>query len=211
MKLFHKLAAIKLPGIKTRKREAKKLFAKAVQYHSAFHQRIKLAKADMINAGFNFLQAKAGFEHGDWEAQCKLYEKEISFRTIQRYMQFAELTTQWIMHNNPGVKDLEKIRALAINAVMVSPKSMVEIMREIGELIKFGGYFSEDYEQKKKEKLLGDDQIEFDFSEAGETLKLICSPKVKLPDDVTALEELQGTLKSAELRVAKKIKEVKGQ
>lgn len=212
MKLFDALAKKQLPVLHTQKRDAEKLFARGVKHHMAFDGAIKSARREAIEAGFDFLQAKAGFEHGDWMKQCAVYEKEISDRTIRSYMQLADLSWRWVLYKNPKVKDIDEIKKLAIEMVLVSPKPLVELCRELGHVLKFGGYFEEDYQEKKKKNLLGG-QIEFDFTAAESTLRMICDPKVALKfpdgaDEVEKLTELQGTLKSASLRISHRLKEL---
>jgi len=167
----------------------------------------------MMTCGFDFIQAKAGFDHGEWERQCQIYADKIPLRTIQHYMRLADLSWRWVLHKHPKVKDIEEVKRLAIEMVVVSPKPIVELMREMGHMLKFGGYFEEDYQEKKKRNLLGDGQIEFDFTAAENTLRMICDPKVSLKfpegtNEVEALTELQGTLKSAAMRVSHRIREL---
>lgn len=204
MKLFDTLSAKQLPVLRVQKRDAEKHFIAGVKNSVVFNSTMLAARKAAVDAGFEFLLAKAGFEHGDWGRQCELYKDKISVRSIQSYMQLADLSWRWVLYKNPKVKTVEEARKLAIEMVMVSPKPLVELCRELGHVLKFGGYFEEDYQDKKKRKLLGG-QIEFDFTAAASTLDTLCADNVtfKFPEDVDRVEALTGLKAKCQLAITR--------
>jgi hypothetical protein len=114
---------------------------------------------------------------------------------------------KYALVKHPDLASLEEIRAKYDQLPTPVSAGMVLDMRESDLLRSWGEYYPEDYAEKKKAKLLG--QFEFDFEDVFGGLQRLCNPKAELPEDAEKLEELVGTLKSAAIRVERKIKELK--
>lgn len=162
MKLIQKVNAVPLPEIITAKKEAQRLFQSALEKHDAFNVSMKKARREAVEAGFYFLRARKAFEHGEWSEFVFLFKGRIAERTVRFYVELASQSIQWVLYKNPTLKDLDKIRELAVEMVMLSPRPLIELCRELGHMMKFGGYFLEDYEHKKKKASVG--QLELNFA-----------------------------------------------
>ena len=191
---------------------ADKWMLEGVREHEQFQRAFQSAKEHALNAGIFFQSAQANFEHGEWDNFIAGYSHKISRATIYRYLQFAQEVLEWAKSENPKLVGMEKLSAAAREMVLQSPKGLVALCRELKLMRKFGEYDEVKYRARK---LLGDGgaQIEFEFEAAEKTLQMLCDPKVhfKFPegtDEAVALTELQGTLKSASLRVSSRLREL---
>jgi hypothetical protein len=210
MKLNTKLEVVaELPKPKMGHREAVRMFAKAVSESGSYLKHLRAAKDAYVNCCFDFYTARFAFDHGQWGVQCDLFKKEISDRTIQRRVADAEIMIVYAMEKFKELKTIEAIRAKYNSLPLPAVQAMVQDMRDSGIARKFGEYFEGDYLEKKKAKLLGQGEFNFDFNDFASGLQLICNQKAELPHDLDKLEELEGTLKSAASRVRHQIAELK--
>lgn len=162
--------------IVTPKKEAQRLFLRGIEKHESFNRTMKQLRRDAIEAGFYFLRARAAFDHGEWGEFLSLNSDKISDRTVRFYMQLAEQASQWVRYKNPTLKDLDAVKEQAIAMVIFSPVPLVNLCRDLGHMMKFGEYFADDYEEKKK-KRLGDSsagQLDFDFAKVMAPLDVLC-------------------------------------
>jgi hypothetical protein len=191
---------------------AAKWMLEGIKQHQKFLQDFQSAKEDAFNAGLFFLSAKAEMEHGDWELFKQNYADKIPPRSLERYCEFATEVLAWAREENPKLVSVDQLQGLARSMVLQSPKGMVALCRELKLMRRFGEYDAVKYASRK---MLGaGGQIEFDFTSAEKTLQMLCDPKVQLTfpegtDELAALTELDGTLKSAHLRVSRRLNELR--
>lgn len=210
MKLFRKLADVPPAKFDFSAKDATRFFLQGLEKHAAFSRGLKQMRKDAIEAGFFFLQARSGFPHGDWEIFLDGYRDKISRPSVHQYMQLADLSLRWARYKHGDIKHPDALRDKAIEMVLVSPKPIIALARELGHMLKFGGYFEEDYQAKKSKRLgNGPRQIEFSFAEVHTHLELLTHlgddnfamqyPEGK--DEVEALVELETKLEAALARV----------
>jgi hypothetical protein len=186
--------------------EARKWMLEGIKEHKGFVGLFRQAKDRALNAGFFFLSAKTKFEHGEWENFMCGYAAEVSARQIQFYMAFAEEAIEWVKREQPKLLGMERISAAARAMVMDSPKGLVALCRELKLMRRFGEYDAVKYRSKQ---IKGNQQMEFNYSDAADTLQLLCSDQVELPKDISQAEELAHFTKMAAERAAKWVKALK--
>ena len=163
MKLFRKLADVPVLKFHVSAKDATRHFLKGLEKHAAFNRGLKQLRRDAIEAGFYFLQARSDFPHGDWEIFLNGYAKQISKSSVRFYMELADLSLRWARYKHGEITDPEALREKAIELVLVSPKPIIALARELGHMLKFGGYFEDDYQEAKKKKLRRQEQAEFEW------------------------------------------------
>jgi len=142
--------------------------------HTSFLDHQSRAINHAMQAGWCFLQARACLGHGGWSDWCAGYKDQISGRTIRRYMLFTSRAMERVAQKNPAlVEDEEELYRTTKEAVLLSPKELVEVCREVGLMRKFGEYDAMKYRQRKIEK--GPAQLEFDFTLARMGLAHLCA------------------------------------
>lgn len=194
--------------IATNKKEATRLFLTGIEKHKAFDTSIKAARKQAVEAGFYFLRSRAAFDHGEWGVFCEVHRERISNRAIYNYMQLAELQARYVVYKDPTVTNLEDIIRLSVEQVLISPLPLVALTRELNHVLKFGGYFQEDYENKKL-RLAGAGQFEFQFDKVSSTLDVLShlgesNFTFKFPegkDETEAWGEVETKLETALARV----------
>ncbi len=194
---------------------AHKWMLEGIKQHELFQKAFQSAKEYALNAGFFFLSAKSGFEHGEWENFCAGYTSKIPHRSIQRYMEFASEVSEWVKSESPKLVGMEKISAAAREMVLQSPKGLVALCRELKLMRKFGEYDEVKYRAKK---MLGDNkQLELEFDALFMPvvqLSKIGQPNfhIKLPEgknELEAYEELAANLDAARDCVRAQINKLK--
>jgi hypothetical protein len=155
-------------------------------------------KVHAMNAGVFFIKARKELEGtGDFNDFLATFEQNISRPTVYRYIQFTEEALAWVQSQNPSEKNPEALLKLAYKAVLQSPKPFVALMRQLGEMRKFGEYDAVKYATKKLGT--GPQQIEFEFDKVFSAVDLLAhigdeSCVVKYPegkDETEALRELR--------------------
>lgn len=104
----------------------------ALKAHSKFTALITQTKAQAFDAGLLFFSARQSAAHGEWEKLVQQHEAEISLRTVQRYMKFANDCVAWAKLQNPRVADQRQLQSLARGMVLESALSFMELCREVG-------------------------------------------------------------------------------
>jgi hypothetical protein len=121
-------------------------------------------KCHAMNAGVFFVKARKELEgSGDFNDFLATFEAHISRPTVYRYIQFTEAALAWAQAEHPAEKNPEALLKLAYKIVLQSPKPFVALMRQLGEMRKFGEYDSVKYATKKLNA--GTAQIEFAFDD----------------------------------------------
>lgn len=169
---------------------------------SAFTQ----TKIYALNAGYYFMQARAALP-GEFEKFCEGYGGKISHTSIYRYITFTEEALQWAAAENASLRDNPAaLLKAAHKLILQSPKPFIALMRQLGEMRKFGEYDEVKYAQRK----LGQpQQIELPFAKVFSTVELLTHfgdenfsvvyPEGK--DEVEAMTELEAKLEAALARV----------
>lgn len=159
-------------------------------------------RGHLMNAGMAFIKAREAVGEGNFGALLETYEQRISRTTVYRHVMLVEEALTWAAQDKPALQAsptalFEHAKAM----VMLSPKGMVALLRQLGEMRKFGEYDAVKYQQKK---LLGNgEQMELDFGKlasAVEMLSFIDTALLELPEGKTedeALEEIEEGLQSA--------------
>jgi hypothetical protein len=110
----------------------------------------------------------------------------------------------WVIRNNPAeATTLDKIEQIACDMVMHSPKPMVALLRELGEVREFGEYDSVKYHSKNI--TTDSNQVEFKFVSSITTLDMLTKIgdadfNLVFPEDrkpAECLTELESKLETA--------------
>lgn len=161
-------------------------------------------KIRALNAGVFFIKARAEVGEGEFNNLILRYEErqEIGRSTVYRYIQFTEGALEWAAAEHPELRNkADALLKAAYKVVLQSPKAFVALMRQLGEMRKFGEYDSVKYATRK---LGSPTQIEFHFdkvfgavdllSHLGDANYQICFPTDK--DETEALKELRDKLRA---------------
>lgn len=133
-------------------------------------------KIRALNAGVLFAKARQEVGEGEFSIFVARYEdrQETTRTTVYRYIQFSEGVLEWAKAEHPElVNKPEALLKAAYKVVLQSPKSFVALMRQLGEMRKFGEYDAVKYATRK----LGNGntaQIEFKFDELLAPLDHLC-------------------------------------
>jgi hypothetical protein len=104
----------------------------ALAEHRKFSQLIVQTKKHAFECGLFLLSAKHAAGHGEWVHFFETHNTEISIRTAQRYMKFADDCLKWAQLANPTVNKLPQLQSIARNMVLESAASFMELCREVG-------------------------------------------------------------------------------
>lgn len=139
-----------------------KWFERGIAESENCRKSFKQTKIHAMNAGMAFAKARETLE-GEFVAYLAKYEHVVSKTSVYRYMEFFETAMAWAADQNPALKNNQAdwVKA-AYDVVLQSPKPFIALMRQLGEMRKFGEYDSVKYATKK---LTGAPQIEFSFDE----------------------------------------------
>lgn len=197
----------------TPSKECIKWIEQAVKEHESFTRVFRTAKEHALNAGFYLLSARSKVDDGAWGELLLGYDHKMKARTARGYMQFASEAIEWVKAENPKLVGMPAIMNFAHSLVMQSPKGFVALLRELGQMRKFGEYDSVKYAIRKR----NGEQIEFDFSlslKALDPLDHLGEPNfiLKCPEGKTELEalgELKTRLESVLVKVSAQMQPTK--
>jgi hypothetical protein len=167
----------------------------------------KATKIHAMNAGHAFAKAREGLD-GEFVAYLAKYEHQVSKTTVYRYMEFYEAALAWAADQNPQLKNKpEELLKAAYEVVLQSPKPFIALMRQLGDMRKFGEYDAVKYATKKLGG--GSQQIEFAFDTAFSAVEMLAhigdeNYVIKYPegkDEAEAITELETKLEAALTRV----------
>jgi hypothetical protein len=190
---------------KLAKTDADKWMQQALAESAKMRHAWQQTKLAALNAGLFFFNARAAVE-GDFNEYLACYEDKISRTSVYRWIQFYESALEWAAQEKPSLKSKPALLLeYARKMVMQSPKPFVALMRQLGEMRKFGEYDSVKYAAQKRLSNGSQLQFEFDFSQAASALDLlmhVSEPNFifKVPEGKTETEaarELQGKLTAA--------------
>ena len=122
-------------------------------------------KIRALNAGVFFIKARTEVGDGEFSIFVARYEDrgETTRTTVYRYIQFTECALEWAAAQHPELKNKpEALLKAAYKVVLQSPKPFVALMRQLGEMRKFGEYDSVKYATRK---LNNGSQLQFKFDE----------------------------------------------
>ncbi len=186
-------------------KEVQNWFNAGVEEAERFKQDWARARARAINSGFLFLKARSLCPPGEWELFTENNSALIKPRTVRFYMQLATAALEWAREQNPKLTG-EKAQAFAIREVMLmSPKPLIALLRDLRELRPFGEYDAIKHAQKK----LRTGQIEFAFTDLLAPLEALsrfgdenCTftfPEGR--DELSVITEVEAKLEAALARV----------
>lgn len=140
--------------------EARRWFEAGVKCNVDFLESWRRARATAINAGFLFIKSRSLCSELEWSALLADEAERIKPRTVQFYMQLAQAALDWAKAERPELAGA-KLQEFALKSVMLmSPKPLVALLRDLRIMRPFGEYDAVKYAQKK----LGGGQFEFDFA-----------------------------------------------
>ena len=141
-----KIAALQAHrGNKTK--EAKTYLAKAAVQHKKFVSGFRNAKAAYLTAGAFLAKAHPLVLRGEWEPlleQCGLERT-----AAHRYETLYKEAMDWARAEHATLTDDAKLFKCALEMVIQSPKGLVALCRDLGEMKQFGTYDAAAYEAKK--------------------------------------------------------------
>ena len=196
----------------TNKNHAQKWFDAGLSTAGKFLAAWRNAKGYVCDAGLLFMKARETCQHGDWGAMLQDNALRIKPRTVQFYIQITEAALVWAREANPELPD-SKLPAAAREVMMMSPKPLVALLRDLREMRPFGEYDAVKYAQRKG---LGNGQIEFNFCKLVASFDALehigdANCVIELPegtDEKTALREIEGRLERATLRVRERLQTI---
>lgn len=184
---------------------ADKWIKQAIAESALARKSFEATKVHALNAGWNFMQARLVCERDGevFENLIHAHEHQISRRSVFRYVEFAESALAWAAAEQPSLKakPAELLKA-AYKVVLQSPKPFIALMRQLGEMRKFGEYDAVKYAIAKRG---GVQQIEFSFDKVSSSLDLLTHlDDVNYvmnfgegKDEAEALAELEAKLENA--------------
>ena len=169
----------------------------------------KRLRGHIIDAGFFFIRARDSAPHGDWLLFLEVNSAKMKARTVQRYMQLSEAALEWAKAQCPELRG-PKLDDAARSCMMMSPKPLVALLRDLRELRPFGEYDAVKYAQRK----LGQGQLELDFSKCDDwftDLEHIGEPNfvLKVPEGKTEAQALAEIRDRCQSIAAKAIAQLK--
>lgn len=187
------------------KLEANKWADRGIAEATLAKKSFEATKVHAMNAGWNFMQSRlvCDREGMNFDEFLGCYEKQISRTSAYRYMQFVESALEWAAAEQPSLKakPAELLKA-AYKVVLQSPKPFIALMRQLGEMRKFGEYDAVKYAIARRG---GSQQIEFSFDKVSSSLDLLAHIDDanyvmnfgEGTDESAALEELEAKLETA--------------
>lgn len=184
---------------------AHKWMERGIAESESCRKSFEATKIHAMNAGFAFIKAREALE-GEFVAYIGKYEHLVSQTTVYRYITFVECAIEWARAQNPQMKTDEELLKAAYKVVLQSPKPFIALMRQLGEMRKFGEYDAVKYATRK---LGNPEQIEFTFStvfSAVDTLSHLGDENYQInypegKEPLEALTELEAKLEHALQRV----------
>jgi len=186
-----------IPALKTHQRH----FQAGLEAAKSARGHFRKSWEAMLDAGVYFRQAQETAPDGTFLLMCDQHIATISRRSIYRYIEHAETVLAAAAADRPDLKD--DVRALLAHAktmLVQSPKSMVALLRECGEMRKFGEYDAVRYQIRQ-----ADPQIRINWSRTVGWIDRLSNlstgqiildlPDGKQPDE--ALQELETKLTTA--------------
>jgi len=128
-------------------KEAATFVKKAIAHHDRFTKSFRTAKASYLTAGAFLSKAHALVLHGSWEPLLEQFGLDRS--TAHRYEELYTEAMDWARAEHATLQDEEKLFKCALEMVIESPKGLVALCRQLGEMKQFGTYNSAEYEAKK--------------------------------------------------------------
>jgi hypothetical protein len=182
---------------------------KGIAESNAGQKRFRETKVHAMNAGMCFIRAREAVKEGNFELFLETFLSRISRRTVYCHMAFVQAALEWAAAEKPELaSEPTRLFEHAKTMVMMSPKPFVALMRQIGEMRKFGEYDAVKYQTRN---LLGDGgrQMELDFAKVCSSIDLLsrideASFTWELPegkDRGAALEEIEVKLETALVKV----------
>jgi len=144
---------------------AQKWFESGLQEAELFKTAWRKAREHVMRAGFFFIRARESCPNGDWSLFVQAQSGgRISERTVRLYMQLAEAALVWARMAEPQTAGGKLEEVATKEVMMMSPKPLVALLRDLREMRPFGEYDAVKYAQRR----LGNGQLEFelDFEKA---------------------------------------------
>lgn len=137
----------------------------AINESAAFRIAWQRTRHHALSAGCFFIRARALCTDGQWLGLLQENAARIKPRTVQFWMQLSSEALQWAAEARPGLKGA-KLEKFAIREVMLmSPKPLVALLRDLRELRPFGEYDAVKYAQRKLGAGAANGQFEFAFTD----------------------------------------------
>jgi len=147
--------------------QCQKWFDAGVSEFRQFRPAWLRARCHAIAAGFFFLKARAVCPHGQWASFLDDHTTQIKPRTVQFFIQLSEAALEWTRAQRPELPPSKLEAAACTEIMLMSPKPLIALLRELRELRPFGEYDSVKYAIKKRQT---PGQIEFSFAVLTSTL-----------------------------------------
>lgn len=194
------------------RKAAEQWMQQGIRQHELFNKHITGARTVAVNAGLFFTSARAAYDDGDWGLFLSGYSHKIKPRAVYFYMELTREALEWAKTEHPQLTGA-KLEEMAKTMIMMSPKPLVALCRELGYMRKFGEYDAVKYAAQKR---LGNGahQLELEF----ETVMKWLDPfkhigesncRLVLPDGMDerkALQELDAALGEALNKVRAQMK-----
>ena len=128
-------------------KEAQSWLTKAAKEHKKFVASFRASKEGALTAGAFLSKAHALCDHGEWEPM--LEKHGLNRMTAWRYQTLYTEAMEWARNEHATLTDETKLFQCALKLAVQSPKGLVALCRELGEMRKFGEYDPTEYQAKK--------------------------------------------------------------
>jgi hypothetical protein len=182
--------------------ETRRWFEAGIKESDDFRAAWARARSHAIKAGFYFLKARESCHPGDWQLFLESNTSKIRPRTVRFYISLAEAALGWAKTEEPNLIGQQAEQFAISQVLLMSPRPLVALLRDLRELRPFGEYDAIRYAQRKN---IIPGQIEFDFAVIDATLDSVLhlgEPNVtfRCPEGKTefeALTELEAKFQTA--------------
>jgi len=166
------------------------------------HAAWKQTRSHIITAGFYFQKARELIPHGEWGQFLNSNADKIRPRTVRLYIELAEAAVAWVQSESPKIAGTELQRVAAEEVMLMSPKPLVALLRDLREMRPFGEYDAVRYAASKRGLPR---QVEFDFVSVSSQIEMLThltepNYSLRVPEGTSqsdALRELETKLESA--------------
>lgn len=190
--------------------EADRWMREGIEQINTGRSRFAQVKQCAMNSGIAFMKAREAVKTGNFNEFMQTYENEIARSTVYRNIEFVENCLASAAAEKPEIKDdPRRLFEHACKMVLQSPKHFVALMRQLGEMRRFGEYDAVKYARRR---LMGQQQLELDFVKVFgwvDSLTHIDQALLEIPEGKTESEAL-GELETGLVTALEKVRARRG-
>jgi len=147
---------------------AQKYFDAGVSEAKKGHAAWNSFRSHIFDAGLYFTKARDAAPDGEWGMLLDMNTATIKSRTVRFYMELTAAALEWARTEMPNLKG-EKLLEEARKVMMLSPKPLVSLLRDLRLMRPFGEYDEVKYRLSKN----SNPQLELRFDKVWAPLDLL--------------------------------------